>query len=334
MLLPVPELVSQGLVTAAEWSADGRYVLANRSLMRFAAPVTQPPHMESSLVLWSQATRRAQEVWKSKNTGDGAAQIAWMGRAPVALALLDIVSPPVALKPQAPQPMLPQRWLFRLDARRGQGRPIARVEGDARLVPSPNQPLAVVVSRGERTLRLVTADGAVQPAVKTPDNFMGEIRWGPDGKTVAFAALNIQQKGVMGLNWYRFDLASGQVSPLAAEPARSEARPAELPVSLKHGAGAVKEAATAQNVRPLWLEGDLKSESPRALIAADSEWGRFSPAGDAVLYVSEGAAWVLPLVRVPKDVFVAARAAARRSQLLSNGKQLGVALIMYAPRSV
>lgn len=76
MLLPVPELVSPGLVTAAEWSADGRYVLANRSLMRLASPVTQPPHMEASLVLWSQGTRRAQEVWKSKNAGDGAAQIA------------------------------------------------------------------------------------------------------------------------------------------------------------------------------------------------------------------------------------------------------------------
>jgi hypothetical protein len=77
-------------------------------------------------------------------------------------------------------------------------------------------------------------------------------------------------------------------------------------------------------------DGAKDGEQPRALVAANAEWGKFSPGGDAVLYVGDGAAWVCPLKRVPKEVFLAARAAARRQMLMSNGKQLAVGLLMYS----
>jgi hypothetical protein len=55
-----------------------------------------------------------------------------------------------------------------------------------------------------------------------------------------------------------------------------------------------------------------------------------SPAGDAVFYVDDGGGWVVPLLRVPRQAFEQARLAARRATVLSNGKQLGLALLMYS----
>lgn len=89
-------------------------------------------------------------------------------------------------------------------------------------------------------------------------------------------------------------------------------------------------ASPREMVHPLWLLGDSDGQRTHALVAADGDWASFSPRGDAILYVSEGSAWVVPLVRMPKALYLAARAAAERAVLLSNGKQVALALLMYS----
>jgi prepilin-type processing-associated H-X9-DG protein len=55
-----------------------------------------------------------------------------------------------------------------------------------------------------------------------------------------------------------------------------------------------------------------------------------APDGSGVLYLAQGAAWVTPLIRMPKDAFLQARRTAYRMAALSNAKQVGLALQMYA----
>ncbi|MBI3721736.1 MAG: hypothetical protein HY248_04210, partial [Fimbriimonas ginsengisoli] len=54
-----------------------------------------------------------------------------------------------------------------------------------------------------------------------------------------------------------------------------------------------------------------------------------APDGGAAVYVSQGAAWVMPFLRVSREQFLEARRAALRSVAISNAKQIGLAIMMY-----
>jgi hypothetical protein len=65
-------------------------------------------------------------------------------------------------------------------------------------------------------------------------------------------------------------------------------------------------------------------------VSADADEPSLSPAGDAVLYQSEGTALVRPLIRVERALFDVMRAAADRQVITANLKQVGLGLMMYA----
>src|SRR5439155_16057810 len=100
--------------------------------------------------------------------------------------------------------------------------------------------------------------------------------------------------------------------------------------TLKSPPGAVKQGETSQPVHPLWLESPAPSEHPRALISADADWSMPAPDGSAVLYVSDGAVWVAPIERRPKEEVEAAIREAQRLQAMSNAKQIALGAMMYA----
>ena len=61
----------------------------------------------------------------------------------------------------------------------------------------------------------------------------------------------------------------------------------------------------------LWLESVSKSEKPQALVCGDSTGGQLLPAGDGVLYFSQGAVWVAPLLRLTRAEYQAMASTAR-----------------------
>jgi hypothetical protein len=91
----------------------------------------------------------------------------------------------------------------------------------------------------------------------------------------------------------------------------------------------LKEEATSQPVHPLWLESATKSEQPRALVSADSEWAKLAPDAGAVLFGAHGAAWVAPLTRMPREQWLAQVWTAQREVAVSNARQIGLGLLMY-----
>jgi len=343
VMVASPEFVCGSEVRVVEWSRSGQHVLAARHYVRLDSTVFQkPPLAEASLVLWSSATRRAKELWKRPLMGAQPPQIAWITGTEVALVVMEQMplappavkpaplGPPTAEMAPAATPE-PEHWVYRVDARTATLRALGKVASDTQVITSPTQPVAVLMSGAEKSLRVVGADGAVRLIPFPEDHAGGTPDWSQDGGSLIYDVLERGPEGAKPVIRYRsIDVRSGRVTPLMAPP--KTYRPAErIPaLRLTRSQARLSQEKTAQSVRPLWLESTTASEEPRVLISADAKWGRLSPREDAVLYVADGAAWVVPLVTLPKAVLLEARENARRAVTISNAKQLGTGLMMYA----
>ena len=102
-----------------------------------------------------------------------------------------------------------------------------------------------------------------------------------------------------------------------------------MPVRLRSTVTPLKEENTTQKVFPLWLESTVKSEHPRALVGADCDGGSLAPDASAVLYLSQGAAWVALLTRLPREQMLAQLRAAQRQEAVSKARQIATGLMMY-----
>lgn len=348
-ILPLPsQLVAEPTILRALWSPDGRHVLALRQEMRLAALDGRPPEGETSLILWNRRARRAAVIWKRPLGTTGVQEIAWLPGAGMALA---IVGSFLAPDPEKPGELEPRRELLRIDAARGTARALALLGMDERLFPSPTHPIAALLRREtkeerkvvtdgheaiyyrqEVSLRFARAGGMVGPPIRMPED-VHDVSWLPDGRPVIVQP-DRESKPTPGqphpLRWHTVDPASGTIHPLSTLPTLAAASPPELPVRLTQSTVPLGKETPPERVRPLWLESAAPGTPSRALLCGDSDGGMLSPDGDSVLYIAQGAAWVTPLLRVPKQAFLDARRAALKAVTLSNGKQIGLALAMYA----
>src|SRR5262249_20478922 len=153
--------------------------------------------------------------------------------------------------------------------------------------------------------------------------------WSPDGSLLVAIIAREAPRGPdlpPPFKWHAIDARSGALQALAAPPPPYAPPQAAFPVRLKPTTVAVKEGTATESVRPLWLESVSRSEQPRALICGDSETAQLAPNGSAALYLSQGAAWAVPFLRVPKEPFLQARRTALRVVTLSNARQIGLGL--------
>jgi hypothetical protein len=340
LLLMTPELVAPPAVVWAAWSPGGRYVLARREY-RLTRPVVDPePAGETSLVIWSRKTRRSQEVWKGPAGSLRFEAIEWLAGTDVALAV-------VGATPAARGVPPPPRVLLRVDAARGQARPGAALADNERLLVAPAGGLAVLIghplrtldgsgrpaaARGQRTLRVVRADATTGPLVTLPEGFVGEMNlWTGSGSVLALSAPRHQPGQPPSEEWYGFDLRTGRLERLERHPEPYRPAAPAWPYRLRQAAASAREAETSVSLRPLWLETLVPGEYPRALVCADSDFvvGP-SPDGGMVLYGAEGAAWIVPVTRVPRAEFLAGLRAVQQQAAMQNAKQLGLALAMYS----
>jgi hypothetical protein len=360
LMLP-PEIAIGPMVRRSRWSPDGRYVLAVRETMRITPEMLRAlmsgrpesmkePPGEVSLVLWSSRERRADTLLRAPLGVGRVEEIEWMPGSGAALAV--VVQPGVPT-PQDPKPE-PRRRILRLDAESGRARVVAEMlERDiTSIAVSPTQPLAVIWNMAFREVIVPQPDGATkvetpgeirvyvlgeegrlgQPSIVPPDmKALGvRVMWAKDGAPVLRAMTRPAAGQPFVEKWLALDPRTGRLSPLDKAPGLYTPPTDTPPLRLKSTTQTIKEGDTTRRVQPLWLEYAGKSEAPRALVCADAEGGWLSPRADAALYLSQGAAWVAPLARVPKAAFEEMRSQALRAMLMSNAKQLGLAMIMYA----
>ncbi len=318
-----PQLVAAPPVERAEWSSDGRYVLAVRQTptARPRAGGAPPSAAEVSLAVWNRRTGSAREIWKRPAALQKVEQLGWLPRSSIALMVLGTVQP-------TPEGLEVRSTLFRIDAAQGQTRVLGELQGQ-RLMVSPAQPLAVLTHQQQSSLQVVRADGSLGPALPVPKGAITG-QWSPDGHSLYL--VNWEKPAAPGQppiqKWQAIDLRTGSISALPGTPEQYEEKP--QPVRLRSSVTMLKEERTNERVSPLWLESVTKSEQPRVLVSADSDAGALAPDARAVLYLSQGAAWVRPLTRLPREPALAQIRAAQREATVSRAKQIGLAFAMYA----
>jgi hypothetical protein len=321
-LLGNPQIVVAPHVTLARWSSDGRYVLAARVEPDAAQlPGGDVSAGEVTLVLWSSRTRRSQVLWKEPLPAAEVERIEWLPGMSVALVIVRSGQMRGAAVPI-------RRLLLRLDASRsGTVRVVSDLMRGDYLLISPERPLAFL-GGAENVLRVVRTDGSLGVTIRTPGVF-STPGW-KDGYLVLQSWENPPPPAKRLIDhWHSVDPLSGQLRPLEGPPKLDQPRFPSPNLSLRHSAVRLREADTSREIRPVWLAGSVKGEGARALVSADSEWALLAPDDNAVLYDSQGAAWVLPFHRVPREAFVEMRRIALQRTAVSNARQIGTALMMY-----
>jgi hypothetical protein len=333
LLVMAPDIVSSWEVHRAEWAPDGRHILVGRSYLRVPPIPMGPPNTQHSLVLWDADQRKSVELWKATSPMNLVPTFEWLSSGGVAFAMVMTGTPPVDGQPVTP----PRQWLMRIDARRPATRTLFEVPNGTALYASRLDPLAVLVSDTDRTIRVLRADGTVARQVKFPEGVtLHSPGWTRDGGRLFLAGFGPGDQPNTNKNIRMvFDPRTGELVP-ATERDRLGLEPqtAGTPrFRLRHSEGSVQQGAVRQEIRPLWLEAVGKDPQPRILVSANADWGKLSPRGDAILYLSEGAAMVAQLIQLPKEAFTKARDAAMRQSTISRGKQLGLAVIVWADRN-
>jgi hypothetical protein len=220
-----------------------------------------------------------------------------------------------------------------VDAPRASLRPVARVPKDSCFLIGSTSPAAALLSLEESAVRVLRPDGATRHMVRFPEGVRPITGfWSADGKELIVETSVLNPEGVPVARpgeAFTVDTDTGRIAPRQGELQPVARREPSLPIRLRHTDAILKEGKATQRVRPLWLESGAGGDHTLALVVPDAAWGRLSPDGGAVLYATEGATWVMPLLRLPRQTFVDARNAAQRSVLVSNARQLGLGLLMY-----
>ncbi|HLK58932.1 MAG TPA: hypothetical protein VKU00_20325 [Chthonomonadaceae bacterium] len=343
LLLP-PELIAAPHVVNMDWSPDSRNVVAVRVKQSIPTPTRPTQAADISITVWNSATLHSQEPWK-RSFPDGGYPMSSLEWLPTTSnALQEIVWTEKTTQPGPDNKPIEttqsKQCLLWIDGQRGYVKEIPEEPWD-NLSISPTRPYAVIIHGmftatpdHSLTLTPVRSDGSVGTPVTTPANIpIDTIYWSEDGSLFILVFLEKlpDKKGVLP-HFFAFDPHTGSITQLTKEPAHYKASAPAHPQALRVKSTVLKaqEGDTILHIPALWLETTDKSEQQRTLITGDGRDGKLAPNGNAVLYQSQGAAWVIPFYRISKEEFKTAQLKARRTVIVSNGKQLGLALLMWA----
>lgn len=329
-----PELVCEPTVKDAEWSPEGRNVLAIRErvlatpaqlqkLLESKVPA-EPPESEESIVLWSSLRRTSKEIFKLSTRQGSIRRVGWFGGSDLGYAVVEF------RESQNP-------WvLYRIAASTGQMKPIATGSSSDFWRPSPLRPLGLVIRRAALTRpgpldaiegRIIDADGNATATFETSD--LPSLEWSADGARAYWPAFQVvRSTGAqpVRLPYRSLDLRTGVITNIDKPKVLFEEPKPALQLSVV----AVTAARLTPSPRALLLSAEGPEGGP-VLITSDFQLlAKISPTSDAVLYESNDTLFVRPLLQLDADQLRELRAAAERSELLSRGKQCALALIMYA----
>lgn len=330
-------------VRSAEWSADGRALLlvrksvtvTQRSIANAAAGKAMAlPVGEVSLMVYALGYERPRTVWRAPLGQGDVGPTGWLPGGATALAVVRNDSPGG-----------PRFRLLLIDGATASARTLLEPETheDPALVVSPARPYALVMAMATAPIGGNASNQALSErywivsgvqrfckALDLPDGaFFND--WSADGATATFVSSYRNADGVRTKRWLAVDAATGRVSsPTSTQPARQ--RQVETPALLRVDAdkGTVQAGGVTRAVHSLWLVTSAPSTRARLLLCADGVSGSVSPDQRYVAYLSQGTAFVARLVHADAGLLEAAENQALRTTGLSNAKQVGLAILMYA----
>jgi hypothetical protein len=167
------------------------------------------------------------------------------------------------------------------------------------------------------------------------------IQWDPDGNPLLLLGRSSPNPGRERPQWAALSPRTGQIRPVGGKPSFYQTKPeganepaAEPLLRVQLSPTVVKEAPDSPRLGLLWLESAARSEKPRALVCGDSTGGQLLPGESGVLYQSQGALWVAPLLKINRAEYTAlntgADIRARQALTQTRAMQIGMAVALYA----
>ncbi|GIV15276.1 MAG: hypothetical protein KatS3mg022_0711 [Armatimonadota bacterium] len=330
VMVAPPEFVAPPEVVDGKWSSDGRYAIVVRRYARLVDPQNPPEQFQWSILVWDNRQKRAVEVWKGTGGQKLVSEIQWMAGAPVALLKMHGGVREVA------EDVWEETIVFaRVHAASGTLKILGEPDRWKEMNVSPVKPFALLL--GEQSYQVLRADGTLSAPIPYEQVFVpGESRrpswtwmfgatWTADGTKLVTVLLDKTPEGKPERKFMLIDPLSGTSQSVSQEPPLYEPAPRRLPLRVEVVEGELKAGDSVAEVRSAWLVGS----KGRTLICADVQAADLTPTGEAVWYISQGAAWVTPLRKLTQKQYDALHREALRETVMSNAKQIGLALLMY-----
>lgn len=355
-LVMPPEVAALSCVRSYGWSSNGEYLLAvqeemtlspqaERALAKDMESLDESTIGRKVLTLWKKDTRQISRLWSTPlGTGD-IFPTEWLPQSDVAFCT-------VASRQVGPggEVLGDAVTLLHVDAS------ARRVKALCDLPPDQVDALHMAPASGWALLSGQKDEGEfVHILDKDPDlgrvvflpngGRLLDVRWSRDGK-LPYLMLRLQERELQGDAsipdddfrdvLYSLNPATGELKETDGEVALYEGveDPSALIVETNALEGPISATTrTKVNYAVLYPrpqeDGDI---DPRniILVAGDVDDVQLAPDERAVAYVSSGALFVRRFLEVPKQQYLEARETARRAEILMNGKQAALSIIMYS----
>jgi hypothetical protein len=338
LVLGARELISQGRVEEVEWSRDSRYVLAWRRTVAAKSPELIPlaasfPDAggETSLVLFDRRSHRATAVWQRASTRTRRSRVSWMAGAPA--GVLTVTEPATAANPGGASTLL------RIDGQRSAAVEIAQLPSPPVLTVAPTQSIACAVSASPTgtTVWLIPSAGAARVVNLPGSSGYPGIRWSADGSNLFIGTPGASPDGPAAgwASWSRIDVrqatvARGVEPPPAAVPANvSEPK---LAGRISVDSVRISRGRTTSALAPVWLESADSSQYASTLVCGDADQAEIAPDASGIAYVTDGAAWFVPLVPRPKESVLAVLQTVEARTCRANMAAIAAAQSAFATR--
>ncbi len=302
-----------------------------------------PPESDLEIGRWNKVSRFADVLWKQRYDTEPT-----LSGDPMWIPHSEYVAQEVFWQAKETVPngvggtmtqLRPQQEVLWINAARSTVHSIPLAMG-ARLEVSPIKSLAVMVDQSfeaakiQAVLTPIRMDGSVGiPAPLPLNQLLAASSWTADGARLILT-MNLAGSQNQGKTFtYAYDPVTGELKTIQAP----------IPGQLWHAVPQIKHdivlKPTVEHLRapgldieshPLWAESIVKSEKPGMLICTDADLGLVSPNGTSIAYRSQRSTWVTVIKPIALAVFKTMVAKAQRQTAISNGKQLGLAAIMWA----
>jgi hypothetical protein len=331
VLVASREFVAPPEVVDGKWSPDGRYAIIVRRKAPTAATQEAPNWGSWSILVWDHRQRRTVEVWRGnvERGREPVREIQWMAGAPV--ALLKMYG---GIRQTAENVWEESVVIARVHAASGTLKTLGEPDRWQEINVSPVQPFALLL--GNEGYQVFRANGTLSTPVPytqvfAPSDSQRPVwawmlgTWTADGTKLVTTLSVRTSEGKSERRLLLIDPLAGKSQPISEEPPLYEPRLRPLPLRVEVVDGELRAAGGTAKVRSAWLVGS----KGRALVCADVQSADLTPSGDAVWYISQGAAWVAPVQRLSREQYEAMHREVLIDTVTSHAKQIGLALLMY-----
>ncbi len=366
LLLMDPLLICQPTVIKYSVSSDGEGVLVERQVLvidphNFSAALNSktPPKMERQIVLYNSSTRESKIVWRSASPSVYIQQMEWMKNGESALFVTVDHGLVPGTDPNVPSG--PRHEMYRVTSVSQRALKTFETAGDnefnININFSPFEPLAFLsVDKFEKKMykapdgtmkegltriphyQVIRQDGKpgmeVQ-IVEVPENtYLG---WDAVGNPI-FTSIQRNPNG-KGAKLKYFQINPGNltskeltVSPTMYEPKElTSAFNSNWNVSLSSTTQRIPSPDNKQvPITTTWLISKEGTEKPNALVCSDSLNASFMGKDKGIIFQSMGGLWHMQVGEMTLAEYKELKSAADRQVAVSNAKQAGLALAMYA----